>query len=68
MSKKNSAKKIYIIIAVVLVLLIAGVILIRLLPGAGKETSPATADTDGDGVLTYKDYIGKKVGISLILK
>ncbi|MBR5089399.1 MAG: ABC transporter permease subunit [Ruminiclostridium sp.] len=62
MRKKTT--KVDIIIIAVIILLIAGVILLAMLPpNAPDPENTVSADTDGDGSITYKDYIGKRIGI-----
>jgi len=61
---RKNTKKVDIIIIAVILLLIAGGILLALLPQKEQQDeNTITADIDGDGIITYKDYIGKRIGI-----
>ena len=61
---RKNTKKVDIIIIAVMLLLIVGGILLALLPQKEQQAETViSADTDGDGSITYKDYIGKRVGI-----
>lgn len=61
---RKNTKKVDIIIIAVILLLIAGGILLALLPQNEQQSeSTVSADTDGDGSITCKDYIGKPLGI-----
>ena len=64
---RKKAKKVDIIIIAVILLMIIGGIVLAVLPQKNQHqqtgNTAATADTDGDGTVTYKDYIGKRIGI-----
>ncbi len=61
---RKSTRKVDIIIIAVIILLIAGVILLTFMPNRDNQNENVVfADTDGDGEITYTDYIGKRVGI-----
>ncbi len=61
---RKNTKKVDIIIIAVIVLLIAGGILLAFLPQNEQQNGDAiTADTNGDGIVSAEDYIGKRIGI-----
>ena len=61
---RKNTKRVDIIIITVILLLIAGGILLSLLPqNEQQDRAAVSSDTDGDGIITYKDYKGKRVGI-----
>ena len=61
--RKNSKKVDLIIIIVILLLIVVGVLFALLSDNGQKNDSGITADKNGDGIITYTDYIGKRVGI-----
>ena len=64
---RKKAKKVDIIIIAVILLMIIGGIVLAVLPQKNQHqqtgNTTVAADTDGDGTVTYKDYIGKRIGI-----
>ena len=64
---RKKAKKVDIIIIAVILLMIIGGIVLTVLPQKNQHqqtgNTTVAADTDGDGTVTYKDYIGKRIGI-----
>ncbi|MBQ9383452.1 MAG: ABC transporter permease subunit [Ruminiclostridium sp.] len=61
---RKNTKKVDIIIIAVLLLLIAGGILLALLPQKEQQAEKSAAASAGSsGSISYKDYIGKRVGI-----
>lgn len=61
---RNNTKKVDIIIIAVIILLIAGGILLALLPQNEQQAeNTISAETGGDGNITYNDYKGKRIGI-----
>ena len=61
---RKNTKKVDIIIIAVIFLLIVGGILLAILSNSERENGNVIiADTNGDGEITYTDYIGKRVGI-----
>ncbi|MBR5089903.1 MAG: ABC transporter permease subunit [Ruminiclostridium sp.] len=61
---RRNTKKVDIIIVTVILLLIAGGMLFALLMNNEQQNSYVSADTNGDGILSYKDYIGKRIGLT----
>ena len=64
---RKKAKKVDIIIIAVILLMIIGGTVLAVLPQKNQHqqtgNTTVAADTDGDGTVTYKDYIGKRIGI-----
>ena len=61
---RKNTKTVDVIIVIVLVLIVAAAGLAVFLPENERQTADtAFVDADGDGKVTYKDYIGKRVGI-----
>ncbi|MBO6303063.1 MAG: ABC transporter permease subunit [Ruminiclostridium sp.] len=61
---RKNTKRVDIIIVIVLILIAAAIVLAVLPPKNDQQThDTVSADTDGNGTITYKDYIGKRVGI-----
>ena len=62
--RKNTKKVDIIIIAVILLLIVGGLLLALLSQKEQQTENTITADTEGNGSITYKDYTGKRIGIA----
>ena len=51
------------IIAVILTLAVIGTVFLLLPENTETDETKISADTDGDGEITYRDYNGKRIGI-----